>query len=80
MRDRLSERVTGELVGLFKEARKRKGLSHQTVADAAGISRAALSFIENGQRTPTITTCLKLARALEVDLVDLIKKAQKIAQ
>lgn len=80
MRDHSSERKTQEAVTLMVEVRKKKGLSQQKVADVAGITRSAVGLIESGQRIPTLTTCFKIARALEVDLAELIKKAQKAAQ
>jgi transcriptional regulator with XRE-family HTH domain len=79
MRDRKSEQVTVQVVALLMAARKKKGLSYQALAEAAGIHRTAISLLERGQRSPSLTMCLKLARALEVDLADLIKKAQKTA-
>jgi transcriptional regulator with XRE-family HTH domain len=77
MRDRISEQIAEAAVALLTAVRKKKGLSHQFVADASGLNRSAISMIESGKRSPTLKTCLKIARALDVDLADLIKKAQK---
>lgn len=48
-----------------------KGLTHQAVAEAAGITRAAYTLIENGKTTPRVSTLQKIAKALDVKLADL---------
>ena len=52
--------------------REHRGLSLAALADQAGVGKGFLSQIENGQRTGTIETLKKLARALELDLEDLV--------
>lgn len=69
--------VTVRLLRLLKEERKRQGISHQTLADAAGVNRSTVSLIEAGKRTPTITLCLKLTWALGLDFATLVENAQK---
>lgn len=80
MRDRISERVLTEAVAQLAATRKKKGLSYQGLAEISGIHRTSISLMERGKLSPTLLVCLKLARALDVDLADLIKKAQKAAQ
>lgn len=50
----------------LKAWREHKGLTLQSLADAAGLSRAFVSQIEGGKRTGTTTTLKKLADALGV--------------
>ena len=52
--------------------REHRGLSLAALADQAGVGKGFLSQIENGRRTGTIETLKKLARALELDLEDLV--------
>ena len=77
MRNHRAETITNNLIKLLADERKRQGLSHQRLADAAGLHRSTISLIETGKRTPTILVCLKLAMALEVNLETLLKKASK---
>lgn len=49
----------------IKEIRKEKSLSQQQLAEAAGITQAAMSGIENGKK-PNPGTMARLCRALEV--------------
>jgi transcriptional regulator with XRE-family HTH domain len=48
--------------------RKAKKLSQNYLADFAGLSRAQMSRILNGQQSPTLRTLQKIAEALELDL------------
>lgn len=47
------------------------------LAEMTGLSRAAISFIESGKRNPTLVTCLKIAKALDLDLGDIITHRRK---
>ncbi len=59
-----------ELAEIFGEnvrsARERRHLFQKTLADAAGLSREGLSYIERGIHETTIETMLSIARALQV--------------
>jgi transcriptional regulator with XRE-family HTH domain len=47
------------------------------VAQAAGLNRQTVSFVEQEQRTPTIDTLLRLTEVLEIDLEVVIGTARK---
>ncbi|MEH7223898.1 helix-turn-helix transcriptional regulator [Bacillus sp. JJ1566] len=51
----------------LENARKQKKLTHQNVADLAGIKRQYYGMIENGERTPSVSTAKKVAKILDVD-------------
>ncbi|MCB1784494.1 MAG: helix-turn-helix transcriptional regulator [Alphaproteobacteria bacterium] len=57
--------------------RKERGVSHDKLAEMTGLSRATISFVENHKRNPTLITCLKIAKALDVDLADIMRKGRK---
>lgn len=61
-------RIVIETVKYFKARRLEMGMSHELLAQKAGISRPAVSHIENGKRRPSLMVALKIARALEVEL------------
>jgi transcriptional regulator with XRE-family HTH domain len=50
----------------LRGARERRHLTQESLAHAAGLSKAGLSLIERGIRETTIETLLALARSLEV--------------
>ncbi len=65
------------MVEELKRARQSLGLSHSELAARAGISRAGLSFIESHKRAPTLLTCLKIARAMDIRLADIQASLEK---
>lgn len=60
-----------EMVGL-KEIRRRKGFSQLKVAMDLNISREALSYYENGKRSPDIDMLLTLSEYFDVSIDYLI--------
>ena len=58
-----------ELAAALKRIRKRLGISQQAFADAAGVTKQAISLIERGERPLTIARAAALAAILEHKLV-----------
>jgi transcriptional regulator with XRE-family HTH domain len=56
----------------MKSARRRKSLTLADLAAAAGLDKGYLSRIENGQKSPTIASLLKIANALSIQVGELI--------
>jgi transcriptional regulator with XRE-family HTH domain len=65
------ERVSFDELRMYGEAlieiMRRKGVNLTKVADAAGVDRAHLTKVKNGQRTMTLQTIQALMTHLEVD-------------
>jgi len=58
----------------IKKRRKEKGLSQDKLSRLADVSHATIIKIESGGiQSPTINTVQKIAKALGVDVNDLIK-------
>jgi transcriptional regulator with XRE-family HTH domain len=55
-----------------RRARKRAGLSQEALGFASGVHRTEVSLIELGQRNPRLTTVVRLARGLGIDLCELL--------
>lgn len=60
-----------ELGKNIKRLRIEKGLSTRQFAYEADIAHSAVARLESGLSNPTYTTLLKIAEALQVDLVTL---------
>jgi transcriptional regulator with XRE-family HTH domain len=56
------------------ELRHVKKLSQEDLAFKAGIDRTYMSSIERGKRNISLSVAIKLASALEIDLLKLIEK------
>jgi len=57
----------------LKRIRVGKGISQGDIVRALGIGRGFMSNIENGKANPTLTTIVKLARALGVSAGELLR-------
>ena len=57
----------------IKKLRMNKQMSQASLAKASGLAQSTICYIETGQKNPSIKTAMKLAEALGVDLVCLIK-------
>lgn len=66
----LGDRVTNNLVRL----RHATGLTQQELASKAGVSRATIYLIEAGEGDPRLSTLELLAKALGVDVAELLRQ------
>ena len=57
----------------IKFARIKKGVSQEELAEMADTSRTTISFIETARQNPTILKIIDIARALEVDIEELVR-------
>lgn len=69
--DRSLKRL-GEAV---RAARKVRGMSQETLADAAGIDRSHMGKIERGERNVTLLNLLRIAKAIGCKPSDLLVSA-----
>ena len=56
----------------LQKLREAKGFSTRQFADEAEISHSSVGRLEAGLSNPTMTTLIKIAEALEVDLNSLV--------
>jgi len=76
MKEKVSEKIQDQIIDMLINERKRVGLSHEKLANLAGLHRTAISHIENKKRNPTLISCLKISYALKISLGDVIKQAE----
>lgn len=53
--------------------RLKKGLTQEELAEISGFSQQYISGLERGHRNPTVVTVYELAKALDVDHLDLLR-------
>ncbi|MBM7065261.1 helix-turn-helix transcriptional regulator [Neisseria elongata] len=51
-----------------RQFRKQKRLSQQELAQLVEVSRQTINLIENQDYNPTLALCIRIAKALDVDL------------
>lgn len=69
-----AEHKVDAIIQRLKEVRLENGLSHEKLAEKAGLHRSAISLIESRKRQPTLLNCIRIADALGVDLGEIISK------
>ncbi|AZA63107.1 XRE family transcriptional regulator [Chryseobacterium indoltheticum] len=57
----------------LKKKRKEKGLTQRQLADRAEIDRSKISDMENGKEDFQFSTLLKLCRALDMNVAEILK-------
>jgi y4mF family transcriptional regulator len=57
----------------LRSHRKRAKLTQEKLAEKAGLSVVFISLLENGWRTASLDALLRIAKALGVDLEDLVR-------
>lgn len=78
-KNNLREAIAANVVRLLREAREKRGLSMNVVAQRSGLSHSIVSLIERDLRNPTLDTLLRMAEAMEVDLGEILVQARKEA-
>ena len=65
---------TKELLGLkVKEIRRMRKITHEKLSEIIGVDNGYISKLEVGQNFPSIGTLEKIAKALDVELVELFQ-------
>lgn len=67
-----------EILGkILQQERKAKKISQEKLAKLTGLDRTFISLIENGKRSPTFSTILKICSALEIEPSELFSIYEK---
>lgn len=61
-----------ELGAVLRETRQRQGISQQTLAERASLSRNFVAQVERGESSPTVATLARLAAALGTTVGELL--------
>lgn len=75
MNRRLARRISARdrVAHNVRAGRKRLGLSQEELADVAGLHRTYIGSIERGERNVSIDNIDRLATALQLDPIDLLR-------
>lgn len=69
--------VGSRVAKILREEREKKKLSMNRVAEGAGLSPSMISMVEREMRKPTLDTLLRITTAIEIDLIDVLERAQR---
>lgn len=70
-------KITAKLLDQFSEERQKQGLSHEKLANLAGVHRSTISLLESKKMVPTVLTCLKISEALGISLGEILVSLEK---
>jgi transcriptional regulator with XRE-family HTH domain len=70
----MTENVEPNVGMRLRSLREQRGLSLRALAGRCGLSINAISLIERGENSPTVSTLHRLATALEVPITDLFQE------
>jgi transcriptional regulator with XRE-family HTH domain len=65
-----------EVARAVRDIRRSRRLSQRQLAGRMQVPRTYISKIENGKAMPTLSSLERLARALEIDICDLLRDAR----
>lgn len=58
---------------IIRRVRLAKGMTQQQITDRAGFYRTFIGLIENGKYSPSVFTVWRIAKAMDIELSDLLK-------
>ena len=64
----------------LRNARKKKGLTQLELSLQAGVSQNMIACVKEKKRNPTFQTVIKMCRALDVQLSDILKDIEPSAK
>ena len=67
-----ADRILSCLMEVLRQERERQGLSLKQFGALSGVERTSIAKAENGQRSPSLLMCLRLADALGLRLGDVL--------
>lgn len=70
----MSKKLKKAFGAALREVRKKRQLSQLEVASTSGIDRAYVSELERGLGNPSVETMFRLAEAIGVSPLDLVKQ------
>jgi len=73
------DQVSSHVARILREEREKRGLSMTVLAQRAGLSQGMISLVESEQRNPSLETLLRIAYVLEIELAEVIHRANKAA-
>ena len=63
-----------DIGSVIARLRKERSMTLQTLAQRSGLSKGYLSKVENGLKTPPVSTLSRIARSLGVEMADLFER------
>lgn len=72
--------IVASLLNLIQSLRNEQNLTHEQLADLAGVHRTTIGLLERQERSPTIQVAHHIACALGYSLSELVKQAEEMTK
>ncbi len=69
--------VCARVAEILRAERNAQNLSLTRLSEGAGLSRQAVSYIEQGRRIPTLDTLLRITGVLKMDVAEIMARATR---
>jgi len=56
-----------------RQLRQEQNLTQEELAFKVGVDRSYMGFVERGEKNPTLSTLMKIAKALKISIKDLFE-------
>jgi len=57
----------------IRQLRQEQNLTQEELAFKVGVDRSYMGFVERGEKNPTLSTLMKIAKALKISIKDLFE-------
>ncbi len=75
-----SQAICAQLFLLLRQEREQRGLSKYSLAATTGLAQQTIGYVERGMTSPSLDTILRMTKAMDLDLGDLLKRAEAAAK
>jgi transcriptional regulator with XRE-family HTH domain len=70
--------ICAAVAQILQKERTRRKLTLAAVAAKSGLSYQMIRFVESQRRNPTLDTLLRICGAMEIELLDVLKRANRL--
>ena len=74
------ELVSSHVANFLRQERERQNVSMTRLAEVSGLSQGMISLVEHEHRNPSLDTLLRIAHALNIELSDVLARAERAAK
>ncbi|MBY0427942.1 MAG: helix-turn-helix transcriptional regulator [Alphaproteobacteria bacterium] len=75
--DEKTFKIFENIIQQFKTIRLAKGMTHTALAKKIGMTRPAISHIENDKRKPSLLAAVRIADGLGKNLSEIVRAAER---
>ena len=75
--ERSNDRLVAAFAGVLRDRRRQAGLTQEALAERADVSARFVSFLETGDRQPSLTALAVLSAGLGIGMTELVEDVER---